>query len=212
MLRRSQQREISAFCASPCMQKRISSIRGVFTKYGLCDQTCECILDELMPMIIPAGVKAKRRGDAFNECVKGILLKKYGNSQIKFEKPHKDFQEIPDWICGVDNVTIVGYNQLDVWSGGHQVNRGGKYIMDDHLHRRLLRKNIHVVCVVDRSWPLCKNKTTKVSRIIDKGRRYDRLCQKEEVVRLCQKIITKHNINNNVTQQSQQRRSVRRSR
>lgn len=171
----------------------MDEIRSVFAKYGMCHQTSEWILDELIPMIIPAGVKAKRHGDAFNAYVKKILSAKFSSKHVKFEKPHMDFQEIPDWICTVNNVTIVGYNQLDVWSGGHQVNRGGKYIMDDYLHRRLKRKNIYVLCVVDRPWPCAiKNKKTKVARMIEKGCRCDRLCQKEDLVRLCKKIITKH--------------------
>ena len=70
--------------------------------------------------------------------------------------------------------TIVGYNQLDMWKGGAQINRAAKYILDEALHQRLNKKNIYVVCVVSRKLEL-KSTNSKIMNIVTVGLKKDRL-------------------------------------
>jgi hypothetical protein len=207
-------KEIDMFRTFTSVQKRVEHFQKILEQYGVKEENRRrLIVDELFPFLIPPGIKAKYRGDVFNKIVKQTLTRKFGNKVLSFEKKLKDFQEIPDWILRKNGMTLVGYNQVDIWSGGHQVNRGGKYVMDDYFHRRMKRKNTYVICVVERSWPTKNTKRQcKVSVMIDKGRRTLRLCHVNELIETCQKIMKEHSKKKDVTQQSQQRRSVRRRR
>jgi len=91
--------------------------------------------DWFMNEIIQAGTKGVIRGNRFNELIKEQIMgfaldpEKY---DVCFEKrcPTVPTGERPDWyICEkTTNKTLIGMNQLDLWSGGHQCNRGNKYV------------------------------------------------------------------------------------
>jgi hypothetical protein len=48
--------------------------------------------------------------------------------------------EIPDWYILEKSTgkVIIGMNQLDLWSGGHQINRGAKYLIDNNVNLNLI--------------------------------------------------------------------------
>ena len=55
--------------------------------------------------------------------------------------------EIPDWYIleKSTNKIIIGMNQLDLWGGGQQLNRGSKYI-ENNKHNSKDSKLLCVVC------------------------------------------------------------------
>jgi len=68
--------------------------------------------------------------------------------EIFFEKKCENFltTEIPDWYIfeKETNKIIIGMNQLDLWNGGHQLNRGYKYLIDNKYNN----KNSKLLCVI----------------------------------------------------------------
>jgi hypothetical protein len=66
--------------------------------------------------------------------------------KIEFEKKHNTFHssEIPDFYIYHKkyNKIIIGMNQLDLWSGGQQSNRGEKYM------NKSFTDNCKILCVV----------------------------------------------------------------
>jgi hypothetical protein len=95
----------------------------------------EAALDEMTPMFVPPGTKGGVRGRKFNDIVeaeiKSWVLPKT-DFVIKFEEQHNDFKtsEIPDWFIynNKTNKILIGMNQITLWGGGAQNNRGSKYI------------------------------------------------------------------------------------
>lgn len=84
--------------------------------------------------MIPAGTKGVVRGNKFNNIVKEYIIKIGLDNEkfdICFEKKHDNFitTEILDWYIyeKTTNRIIIGMNQLDLWGGGQQLNRGSKY-------------------------------------------------------------------------------------
>ena len=111
------------------------------------------ILDEcLLELLIPAGTKGVMRGNKFNNIIKDFI-KNLGLDQtlfeIYFEKKCKEYftTEIPDWYIleKKTNKIIIGMNQLDLWKGGQQLNRGSKYI-EDNKHNSNNSKLLCVIC------------------------------------------------------------------
>jgi hypothetical protein len=133
-------------------------------------------MKKMLPIVIPPGVKANIRGQVFNKYIKNILCSlvrevKGRGVKLEFEKKVGEMSEIADWVMTVDGgARIIGYNQLDIWKGGAQINRAAKYILDEGLHRRLQKKNVYIVCVVARKLVL-KGGDSKLARIIDVGLR-----------------------------------------
>jgi len=139
----------------------------------------DSLMTDLLPFITPVGAKSNAHGHAFNKIVcqeiqKICAKKKYLNFTAEYK--HKMFHERLDWIITnkKTNNTICGYNQIDLWSGGHQLNRGSKYVLDDHLHTRLKRRGLTLVNIV-LDGPQRLNKNTKVFKIISHGVKKNRL-------------------------------------
>lgn len=81
--------------------------------------------------------------------------------------------EIPDWYIleKSTNKIIIGMNQLDLWSGGHQINRASKYI-ENNKHNN---QNSKLLCVVCNEIQF-KNNKNKVFKIFEIGFNNDTLC------------------------------------
>ena len=94
---------------------------------------------------------------------------------VGFEK-HFDgdyTSEIPDWYI-FDKLTgkhIIGMNQLDLWSGGHQLNRGFKYIVEN-IHNN---DNSKLLCVICNYIQFSTNKN-KAYKLFDIGFKNDTIC------------------------------------
>ena len=134
-----------------------SSVKNKITKFSdilkrhIDDDKIQGIIKDCLLEVIPAGTKGVIRGNKFNKIVKEyIILLDLDKSRFEvcFEKKSAihNTTEIPDWyILDKSNDRIlIGMNQLDLWRGGHQTNRGAKYIDIDNSNSN--RKLLCVVC------------------------------------------------------------------
>lgn len=156
------------------------------------DKKLEILLDKMVPLIIHPGAKACIDGNAFNKEISRFLnlfIKKKPYLSLDIEKKHPLFDERPDWIIKNSRTsqTIIGFNQLDLWSGGHQYNRASKYILDDTLHRRMIRRNIKIVCVIKRKPHNPVGIHTKLHKILSTGNSKSRLFYKHSLRKFFEK-------------------------
>ena len=94
-----------------------------------------------------------------------INLKLSDEYSISFEKKSEFTSEIPDWYI-LEKLTgkvIIGMNQLDLWGGGQQLNRGFKYI-ENNKHNNINSKLLCVVCN-EIQFKSKKNKAYKLFKI-----------------------------------------------
>ena len=95
--------------------------------------------------------------------------------EICFEKKCDDHYttEIPDWYIleKSTNKIIIGMNQLDLWGGGQQINRGSKYI-ENNKHNN---KNSKLLCVVCNEIQF-KSKKNKAYKLFKTGFENNTLC------------------------------------
>jgi len=73
--------------------------------------------------------------------------------------------EIPDWYIYNKNTSkiLIGMNQLDLWNGGHQLNRGFKYLINNKTNNV-----IKILCVVCNEITF-KNNKTKAFKLFETG-------------------------------------------
>ena len=117
--------------------------------------------------LIPAGTKGVIHGNKFNTIIKNYIIKlniDINKYDIQFEKKceYHITSEIPDWyiLDKSSKKIIIGMNQLDLWNGGHQVNRGFKYI-ENNKHNTDNSKLLCVICN-DIYFKTNKNKIYKI--------------------------------------------------
>lgn len=140
-------------CYKNCnsVKKNITELQNVLDKY-VSEETKQKIIQEYTQKLIPAGTKGVIRGNHFNQIVKRRILGFPLDNlrfEISFEKKCDKYptEEIPDWYIlekATDKI-IIGMNQLDLWKGGQQINRGTKYIKDNK-HNGKKSKLLCVVC------------------------------------------------------------------
>lgn len=139
------------YMESKSVKAATRKLGAVLSKH--CSPTlCSEILQEYIPHLIPAGTKGVFRGNRFNQIVKNCILSKYADDarfEVCFEKKSTlhPTDEIPDWyiVERKTNKILIGMNQLDLWSGGHQTNRASKYIISCK-HNTETSKLVCVVC------------------------------------------------------------------
>jgi hypothetical protein len=167
---------MSSYITSPSMKNGVlKKLDEVQKELKLDERQTRMFMKKMLPLVIPPGVKANIRGQVFNKYIKNILCNfaKGKKVTVEFEKKVSDMSEIADWVMHLEGGrTIIGYNQLDIWNGGAQINRGGKYVLDEGLHRRLKKKNTFIVCIVARKLIL-KGSESKLARIINVGLRHN---------------------------------------
>ena len=134
------------------VKKKITYLESILTKYNLENNIMQNIISDYTPALIPPGTKGVIRGHQFNLIVKNIINNMNLDNtkfQIKFEKKCNLYltHEIPDWYILEMNTNklIIGMNQLDIWSGGHQINRGFKYIINNKYIALFYFINIKVI-------------------------------------------------------------------
>lgn len=117
--------------------------------------------------------KSARRGNKFNACVFDLintLIEPYG-TRFKCEQEVQVayLSERLDFVL-TDSKTghkVLGYNQLDLWGGGHQLNRADKYILSRDIHEKL-PGNTRLLCVVN-NFVIVKSTNNKVYRVFKQG-------------------------------------------
>ncbi|NDE16916.1 hypothetical protein EBZ80_18505 [bacterium] len=166
-------------------ERRVSS--GFMSK----EMSLNRFLDEMVKMNTPPGLKGAVRGSTFNQIVKEAIrdvMLPEDRFEVQFEaRPHRGaaagkMNEIPDWYIRDRETerTMIGYNQVDLWGGGQQRNRGDKYLLQpcdpDHSTTR-------VVCVIARR-PEAIDENSYVYKIFANGFQQDRLCYIKDLKRI----------------------------
>ena len=112
------------------VKNEIKKLGDILEKYTD-EETKQNIINDYLLQLIPAGTKGVIRDNRFNNIVKQRIANiKLDTSrfEIYFEKKCETHltTEIPDWYIleKSTNKIIIGMNQLDLWGGGQQLNRG----------------------------------------------------------------------------------------
>lgn len=81
--------------------------------------------------------------------------------------------EIPDWYILEKNTNkiLIGMNQLDLWGGGQQLNRGFNYIVDNKYNTQTSK----LLCVVCNDITL-KTQKNKAYKLFEIGFKNNTIC------------------------------------
>jgi hypothetical protein len=159
------------------VKNEITKLEDVLAKYTD-EETTQKIIQEYLLQLIPAGTKGVIRGNKFNNIVKQFITKLALDAErfeICFEKKCEGHftSEIPDWYVleKSTNKIIIGMNQLDLTSGGHQINRGYKYLIDNKHNN----ENSKLLCVICNEMQF-KSKKNKAYKLFETGFACNTLC------------------------------------
>lgn len=150
--------------------KKVTNLRQVLKDNDIESDKINKIVEEFVMSLVPAGTKGVIRGNMFNKIVKNKILSYNLNPikyTIKFETKHDKIvtSEIPDWY--IENINngkvLIGMNQVDLWNGGQQLNRGFKYLINNSIDNDYCK----LICVIANPITLKKN-TSKVFQLFDK--------------------------------------------
>ena len=168
---------MSEYMGCKSVKNKIKKMNSVLEKY-IEEETKQKIIQEYLLQLIPAGTKGVIRGNKFNKIVKQFITKLNLDTdrfEICFEKKCecRFTSEIPDWYILeiLTNKIIIGMNQLDLWGGGQQLNRGSKYI-ENNKHNN---ENSKLLCVVCNEIQF-KSKKNKAYKLFETGFENNTLC------------------------------------
>jgi hypothetical protein len=171
------------------VKNEIKKLSDVLEKY-IDEETKQKIIQDYLLQLIPAGTKGVIRGNKFNNIVKQIITKLALDTdrfEFCFEKKCEGHftSEIPDWYIleKSTNKIIIGMNQLDLTSGGHQLNRGYKYLIDNKHNT----ENSKLLCVICNEIQFKSNKN-KAYKLFETGFKSNTLCYLNNL----QNIITSY--------------------
>lgn len=170
---------------------KITELRAVLQNNGISHDKISNILVEYIPKLIPPGTKGKIRGDAFNKLVMNTIIEMNLPSDqydVQFEKMHGIVKtdETPDWFVSnrTNGKTIIGMNQVDLWNGGHQRNRGSKYLFDEKHNTQ----NTKLLCVVANR-PTFTGTRSLQYRLFKTGFEHDTLCYLKNLQRIIRTFV-----------------------
>lgn len=151
------------YVEQPAVQKNKQNFKEDLLKYEIPTDVVDKLFsdkDFMLKYIIPPSVKSTIRGNKFNNLVKDAILSLNLSTdfEICFEKNCKQHNtsEIPDFYVKKNEKIIIGFNQIDLWDGGHQTNRGSKYIINNQS-----TDDIKIVCIITKYPELLKTKSKK---------------------------------------------------
>jgi hypothetical protein len=160
------------------VKKRISGLKKIFDNNSIDEEKSNKMLKEYMLDLIPPGTKGVIRGNIFNKIIKNHIMAMNLNLSrfdVMFETDCDSCvtSEKPDWYIfeKATKKVIIGMNQLDLWGGGQQLNRGAKYIYNnnyDNKHSKLL-------CVVCNEIQFSSSKN-KAFSLFEKGFENNTIC------------------------------------
>jgi hypothetical protein len=140
---------LSEYMKCKSVKNEIKKLENILDKY-IHNDVKEKIINEYLLELIPSGTKGVIRGNKFNNIIKNKIFNLNLNNdifEICFEKKCELYltSEIPDWYIleKISKKIIIGMNQLDLWNGGQQLNRGFKYIENNGNNENKL---LCVVC------------------------------------------------------------------
>jgi hypothetical protein len=160
------------------VKKEINKLTEILDKHKIETEKKESILNDYLLELVPAGTKGIIRGNKFNKIVEQTIKKinlNINNFEVCFEKNCSTCltSEIPDWYI-LEKFTgkvIIGMNQLDLWGGGQQINRGYKYLVNNPINTERSK----LVCVVCNKIKFTSNKS-KAYKLFEIGYQNDTLC------------------------------------
>ena len=160
------------------VKNEIKKLELILEKYNIETKKKELILNDYILNLIPPGTKGVIRGNKFNSIVKDTINDLKLNTErfeISFEKQCQICitSEIPDWYIleKSTNKVIIGMNQLDLWGGGQQINRGSKYLINNKNNTEKSK----LLCVVCNKININSNKN-KVYKLFEIGYSNNTLC------------------------------------
>ena len=160
------------------VKNKIQKLELILEKYNIKTKTKELILNDYILELIPAGTKRVIRGNKFNSIVKETIYNLKLNNErfeIFFEKQCQICitSEKPDWYIleKSTNKVIIGMNQLDLWGGGQQSNRGSKYLINNKYNTDKSK----LLCVVCNKIKFKSNKN-KAYNLFEVGYKNNTLC------------------------------------
>ena len=174
LLELSDEKLMNLYIKCPSVQNEIIKLGSILIKYND-KETTQKIITEYLPNLIPPGTKGVIRGNKFNTIIKNFIISLNLSSEkfeVCFEKKCGT-SERPDWYIleKETNKIIIGMNQLDMWKGGQQINRGFKYI-ENNKHNNEKSKLLCVVC----NEIQFKSKKNKTYKLFELGFENDTLC------------------------------------
>ena len=167
------------YMKSNSFQRELTKLTKILEKHNINEDITKSIITDYTVELIPAGTKGVIRGNKFNSIIKDEIInlkldeKLY---EICFEKQCESCitSEKPDWYILEKSTkkVIIGMNQLDLWKGGAQSNRGSKYIIDNKSN------NSKLLCVVCNKIEFSNNtkNDNKTLKLFDIGFTNDTLC------------------------------------
>lgn len=168
------------------VKNEIKKLKTILDRYEESEEKKQKIIDDYLLELIPAGTKGVIRGNRFNKIVEHYILSLGLDPQrfdVCFEKKYDGHftTEIPDWYIleKEKNKILIGMNQLDLWGGGQQLNRGSKYI-ENNKHNN---ENSKLLCVVCNEIQF-KSKKNKAYALFDIGFQNDTLCYLKNLQRI----------------------------
>lgn len=158
------------------VKNQINKLYYILKKY-INEEIIQKIIQDYLLELIPAGTKGVIRGNKFNNIIKQFIINlslDINRFEICFEKKCESHYttEIPDWYIleKSTNKIIIGMNQLDLWNGGQQLNRGFKYI-ENNKHNN----NSKLLCVICNEIQF-KSKKNKAYKLFEIGYKNNTLC------------------------------------
>lgn len=112
---------------SKSFNKRKKDVERLFNKYKIETRNTK-IIDKLTYQFIPSGTKGVFRGNKFNKIIENKLKETFPQLDISVEGKEIGITEKYDFKITDGQKILIGMNQIDFWSGGHQINRADKYI------------------------------------------------------------------------------------
>ena len=173
------------------VQNEIKKLIEILEKYKIELKTKELIINDYLLELIPAGTKGVIRGHKFNSIVKDTIKNLNLNNEqfeICFEKQCESSitTEIPDWYILEKSTSkvIIGMNQLDLWGGGHQINRGSKYLINNKNNTEKSK----LLCVVCNKINFVSNKN-KAYKLFEIGYSNNTLCYIKNIETIIKKYF-----------------------
>lgn len=170
---------------SKSTQRQIYILKQILISEDIGNNKINSIIDKYILNLISPGTKGVLRGIKFNEFVKNKIYELQLNDKIfdiQFEKVPNNkvignnekfkISERPDWFIydKINNKILIGMNQIDLWGGGHQLNRGYKYIINNVTNTN----NCNLICVICKHIKI-KSKN-KVYHLFKEGFKNNTLC------------------------------------
>ena len=164
-------------CSS--VKNEIKKLTDILSGEHIDEDTRDRILQKYSLDLIPPGTKGAIRGNKFNKIVKEHITNLSLDTErfdIRFEEKfecHFTSDEIPDWFIREKstNKIMIGMNQLDLWNGGQQINRGFKYLVNNKHNS----DNSKLLCVVCNEIQFKRDKN-KAYKLFEIGFTHNTLC------------------------------------